>query len=184
MAYFHPSAAAKCNCPIVVGIIADGFQHHPPEHPVARRHRGRLRGHRHQHVLPLADSARPRSRCACRPSNCRSRAGVLDAEPLGDQPVLRIDHVVVTVFRKRRPRFASDGFADLAVADAVGNDDEILCRVERLARAEQFAGEVPTSACFAPIPPSRAAPSGCPPGAPIGGVVQLSAPASPRRCET
>ena len=47
---FHHPRLRGVIAAIVVGIVADGLQHHPPQHPVARRHLGRLRRHRHQHV--------------------------------------------------------------------------------------------------------------------------------------
>jgi hypothetical protein len=65
---------------------------------------------------------------------------MLDAEPLGDEPIMRIDHVVVVVFRKcgLRPVGWLQRFA---VADAVGNDDVVFRRIERLAGSEHLAGK-------------------------------------------
>jgi hypothetical protein len=65
---------------------------------------------------------------------------MVHAQALGEQTVLRIDHVRVTVLRKSRlePIARLRGFS---VTDAVGQHDEVFRRVEELARAEQLAGE-------------------------------------------
>ena len=65
---------------------------------------------------------------------------VLDAEPFGQQAVLRRHHVVVVVARELGA-LAVRRLGRLAMADGIGQDDEVLGRVERLARAEQFAAE-------------------------------------------
>ena len=65
---------------------------------------------------------------------------MLDAEAFGDQPVLRVDHVVIVVLRELGAQPVGR-LGRFAVADRVGQDDEVFLRVERLARAEQFAGE-------------------------------------------
>src|SRR5215469_6391774 len=60
-----------------------------------------------------------------------------DAKSVGDQPVLRLDNVVITVVWK----FTFQPIAWLARftgADAVRNDDEVLARVERLSFGEQL----------------------------------------------
>ena len=56
------------------------------------------------------------------------------------QPVVRLDHVVVVVFREFGAQ-AVGRLARFAVADRIRNDDEMLGRIERLARAEQLAAE-------------------------------------------
>jgi hypothetical protein len=65
---------------------------------------------------------------------------MLDAEAFGDEPVLGRDDVFVAVMGK----LGAQGVARLAraaAADAVGQDDEILRGVERLAGGEQLVGE-------------------------------------------
>jgi hypothetical protein len=65
---------------------------------------------------------------------------MVDAEPVGEQTVLRIDHVRITVLRKTRPEPVAR-LRGFSMADAVGQHDEIFRRVEQLACAEQLAGE-------------------------------------------
>src|SRR5437763_14358917 len=65
---------------------------------------------------------------------------VVHAEPVGEQTILRLDHVHVAVVRKLRVH-AVAWLARFAVADAIRLDDEELHRAERLARAEKFAGK-------------------------------------------
>ena len=121
-------------------IVADRVDHHPPHHPVPARHGGRLRRHRHQriHEVRIRHAPHPGLHATHRIADHQSQ--VLDAQAFGHQPVLRHDHVVVVVTRElgaqpvRRLR-------RLSGADGVRQDDEILGRVERLARAEQLAGE-------------------------------------------
>src|SRR5262245_42416900 len=66
---------------------------------------------------------------------------MIHLEPFGQQSVLRRDHVVVGVTRKSRAQAAA-GLRRLAVADAIGQDDEILRRVEHLPGAEEPASEL------------------------------------------
>src|SRR5947209_10689619 len=66
---------------------------------------------------------------------------MVNVELLGEQTVLRRDHVVVGVTREARAQ-AVGGFARLAVADAVRQDDEEARRVEELPRPEEHAREL------------------------------------------
>ena len=61
-------------------------------------------------------------------------------KPLGDEPVLRHRDVVQPVVRKARAQ-AVARLAGAAEADDVGDDEEMLRGIERLAGAEQFVGE-------------------------------------------
>ena len=72
-------------------------------------------------------------------------------QAVGQQEVLRADHVVVVVVREPRVQ-AVARLARLAVADAVGKDDEVLRGVEQLSGAEQLAAE-----CARQEPCARAA---------------------------
>jgi hypothetical protein len=59
-------------------------------------------------------------------------AQVTDAEPLGHEPVLGFNHVIVIVFRK----FGSQAVRWLrrfSGSDRVRQDDEVFARVQRLA---------------------------------------------------
>ena len=63
-----------------------------------------------------------------------------DAEAFGDQPVARLDHVAIAVMREFAPE-AVRRLRRSAAADRVLHDDEIVPRIERLARPEQLVGE-------------------------------------------
>ena len=127
-----------CGCVGVVAvvpvrIVAHRVGDHPPHHPVAARHRGRLRRHRHQRVHQVRIGLAPHPGLHAAHRIADHQAQMLDAEPLGDQPVLRRDHVGVVVEREfgaqpvgRLGRFPG--------ADRVRQDDEIFRGVERLAR--------------------------------------------------
>ena len=137
---FHHPRLAGVVAVVVIGIVADGLDHAPPQQPVARGHRGRLRGHRHQriHHLRIALAPDPAVHAAHRIADHQPQ--MLDAEPLGDEPILRVDHVGIVVFRKPGLQ-AVGGLQRFAVADAVGNDDVVFARIERLAGSEHLAGE-------------------------------------------
>ena len=61
-----------------------------------------------------------------------------DVQALGQQPVLRFDHVAVAVVRKAGVQPVAR-LAGVAVADAVGEHDEVLRGIERLTRREELA---------------------------------------------
>ena len=67
---------------------------------------------------------------------------VIDLQAIGQQQMLRANHVVVGVFRKSRPKAVARP-ARLPVADPVRQDDEVTGRVEQLAGPEQLAAEGP-----------------------------------------
>ena len=71
------------------------------------------------------------------PRTSRTRA---HAEVLGDEAVLRVDHVVVVVSGEARAQ-AVRGLRGLPGADRVGKDDEVAAGVERLSGPEELAGE-------------------------------------------
>ena len=74
-----------------------------------------------------------------------------DAQALGDEPVLRHRHVVQAVMRKARAQ-AVARLAGFAEADDVGDDDEMPRGIERLARAEQLAGQRRFQPGLLPVP--------------------------------
>ena len=59
-------------------------------------------------------------------------------EALGEQAVLRLDHVAIAIARKARMQ-AIARLGRLAVAEPVGHDDEVLGRIEGLPRGEELA---------------------------------------------
>src|ERR1700720_13942 len=65
---------------------------------------------------------------------------MIDAQTVGEQPIMRLDHVDVAVMGKSRVQ-AVARLARLPVANAIGENDEIAARIERLAGAEQRSGE-------------------------------------------
>ena len=69
------------------------------------------------------------------------QAQMVDLQPISEQRVLRADHVVVGVVGEPRME-AVAWLARFAVADAVGQDDEIARRIEQLARPEQLPPNV------------------------------------------
>src|SRR5579863_9968677 len=62
------------------------------------------------------------------------------AEPFFDEFVLRRHHVVVIVLREMGAHPVAR-LTRFAVADAVGKDDEVAARIEKLPRSEQHAGK-------------------------------------------
>ena len=69
-------------------------------------------------------------------------------QSVGEQRVLRADHVVVGVLRKPRAK-AVARLARLAVTDAVRQDDEVARGVEQLPGSEQLAAERAREEAFA-----------------------------------
>lgn len=66
---------------------------------------------------------------------------MLHTQALGQQPVLRLHHVIVVVARELRAQ-AVGGPGGLPGAEGVGQDEVVAAHVERLARPEQLVGEV------------------------------------------
>src|SRR5450755_125102 len=65
---------------------------------------------------------------------------MIDTQTVGDQSILRFDHVDVAVMGKCRVQ-AVARLARLPVPDAIGKNDEIATRIERLPGTEQRACE-------------------------------------------
>ena len=90
---------------------------------------------------------------------------MIDAEMVFHQIILGGHHVVVVVFRERRPQ-AVRRLAAAAGADRVGDDDEVLGGVERLAWPVERAGEPSVSMLLAlPVVPCSIS-TGSPDGSP------------------
>src|SRR6266702_683715 len=66
---------------------------------------------------------------------------VIDVEAFGNQAKMRRDHVVVVILREARVE-AVAGLRGFSVADAVGKNDEIARRVEKLAGTEELSCEL------------------------------------------
>jgi hypothetical protein len=65
------------------------------------------------------------------------------AKAFGDQPIARLNHVMVSVMWKF-PLEPVGGLARSATPDRVRHDDEVVCRIERLAGRKQLVGEART----------------------------------------
>ncbi len=65
---------------------------------------------------------------------------MVDAESFEKHLVLRANHVVVVVLGKLHAQ-AIGGFGGVALADVVGEDEEVFLDVERLTWAEEDLGE-------------------------------------------
>ena len=65
---------------------------------------------------------------------------VIHSESFGEQTVIRLNHVDITVMREFRVH-AIARLARFAVTDPVRQHDEIFRRVERLILSKQFAGK-------------------------------------------
>ena len=81
-------------------IVAHGVDDHAPHHPVAARHLGGLRGHRHQRIHEVGIGASPQPHVHAAHRVADDEAHALEAQPLGGEPVLRQHHVVVVVARE------------------------------------------------------------------------------------
>ena len=101
----------------------------------------RQAGERHQRVHEVRMALAPHPGVHAAHRRAHDQAQVIHAEAFGEQAVLRLDHVGVAVVRELRAQPVA-GLGGFAVADAVGQHDEVLRRVERLARAEQLAREL------------------------------------------
>ena len=66
---------------------------------------------------------------------------VVHAQSVGQQAILRFDHVEVSVARKFRMHPVAR-LARFAVADRIRQDDEELCHIERLIFPEELAGKL------------------------------------------
>ena len=66
---------------------------------------------------------------------------MIDVQSLGDEFMLRIDHVLIAILRKARAHPVA-GLGGFSVPDVVGQDDVILLDVEQPAGNKQHAGEL------------------------------------------
>ena len=121
-------------------VAADEVHRHLPPHAVAPRdRRGEARERQERvHEVRIRLAPHPRVHPAHRRADHEPQMG--HAETLGQEPVLRADHVVVRVARELRPEPVAR-LRRAAVPDPVGDHHVIARGVERLARAEQNAGE-------------------------------------------
>ena len=113
----------------------------PPPGPVPARDLGRQRGQRQQGVHELRVRLAPEPGVHPAHRGAHHQPQVIDLQPLGHQPVLGLDHVPVAVAGEAGAEPVA-GLARPAVPDAVGEDEVVAGRVERLALAEELAREL------------------------------------------
>ena len=99
------------------------------------------RRQRHQGVHELRVGLPPQPGVHSAHRGAHHQPQVIDLQPFGHQPVLSLDHVLVPVTREAGVEPVA-GLARPPVTDAVGQDDVVPCRVERLPLAEEFAREL------------------------------------------
>ena len=118
-----------------VRIVANRIHHHLAPDAVAPGDLHRLAGQRHQRVHEIRIRFAPYKRMHAAHGSAEDQAQMIDAEALAEQLVVRGDHVVVVVLRKMRVQSVA-GLRGLSVADAVGKDDEVARRVQKLPRSK------------------------------------------------
>ena len=123
------------------GIAADRVHHHLAPHAVAPGdlHGEAGKGHERVHEARIRFS--PDERVHAAHGRAHDESQVIDAEAFGDQAKMRRDHVVVVILREARVE-AVAGLRGFSVADAVGKNDEIARRVEKLAGTEELSCEL------------------------------------------
>ncbi len=83
----------------------------------------------------------PQPRVHAAHGGAHDQARVFDAEPFRQQAILRLHHVVVAIAGKFRMQ-AVARLAGLPMPQRIRQHDEISRGIQRLARAEQLAGEL------------------------------------------
>src|SRR5262245_13807062 len=122
-------------------IAADGIEDHPTNHPVSARDLDGQAGQGHEgnDKEGIFFAPEPCVHAAHRSSHHQPQ--MIDAEPFGQEPVLRRDHVVVVVVRKPGVK-AVARLARLAVPDVVGKDDEIPGSIQQLSGTKENTAEL------------------------------------------
>ena len=122
-------------------IVADRVDRDAPPDAVAAGDLRRQAGERHQRVHEIRDSVSPHSQVCMPPIDVpiTSRRW-FTPRPSVSRRCSAVDHVAIAVARKPRAQ-AVARLARLAVADVVGQHDEVARDVEQLAGPEQLAGK-------------------------------------------
>ena len=121
-------------------VIADGGRNQTAHHPVASGDLDRGRRQRHQRIDHPGPAFTPHPRVHGPHRGTQHKAQVVYLEPLGDQTVLRLYHVSVRVGGELGME-AIGRLRALAVADSVGQDQEIFFGIQCLAGVEELVGE-------------------------------------------
>jgi hypothetical protein len=122
------------------GTVADRQHCYVAPHPVAAGDFDGQAGEGRQRVGEVRVGLAPDEGLHAAHRGAEDEAKMVDVQIVDEHLVLRADHVVVGVARELHAE-AVRRLAGLAVADVVGEDDEIPGNVERLARAEEDVGE-------------------------------------------
>ena len=131
---------------VIARIVADEVHDHRSDHAIPPGDLRRRAGKRHEAVDECRIALAPDPGVHASHRRAHRQPQVIDSEPLRQQLVLGVHHVVVRVLRKPGVQSVTR-LARVSVADAVRQNDEVLRRVEQLARAEQLAGERATGEC-------------------------------------
>ena len=123
----------------VSGIAGDGFHGHAAPEAIAAGDLYGKAGEGHERVHEVGIGFAPDERVHAAHGRAGDEAEVVHLEAVGEEEMLRGDHVVVVVMREMGAE-AVAGFGGFAVADAVGKDDEVFGGVEKLAGIEEFVG--------------------------------------------
>ena len=123
----------------------------PPDAVASRDLRGQAR-ERHQRVHEVRMPLAPQPGVHAAHRRAHDEAQVIHAEPFGEQAVLRLHHVRVAVARELRAQ-AVARLAGLAVADAIGQHDEVLASRRAAARRRTARPRTRRRMNCAPVPP-------------------------------
>ncbi len=122
------------------GIVLDVLDGHVAPHAVATGEFDGLAGEGGEGIHELGEGFAPDEGLHAAHGGAEDEAEVIDVEAFEEHGVLAGDHVVVVVLGEVHAE-AVGGFGGLAVADVVGEDEEIFCDIEGLAGAEEDVGE-------------------------------------------
>ena len=123
------------------GVGLDGFDGHFPQHSVAAGDSYGEAGQGHQGVHEIGVGIAPDPGMHSAHRSAHAQAEVVDAEMFGEESVICQDHIIIGIFWESHVQAGIAGFAGVAVADGVGEDDIVFRGVEGLAGFEEVAGE-------------------------------------------
>ena len=122
------------------GIVLDVLHGHVAHHAVAAGEFDGEAGEGGESVGELREGLAPDEGLHAAHGGAEDEAEMVDVEAFDEHGVLGGDHVVIVVLGEVHAE-AVGGFAGLAVADVVGEDEVVLGDVEGLAGAEEDVGE-------------------------------------------
>src|SRR5467141_3111737 len=123
------------------GIVANGIDDDSAPHAIAAGDLSRKTGKRHERVYEVRVTLTPQP-CVHAAHRCaHHEPEVCHTEALGQQSILRLDHVEVSVARKGGAK-AVARLAGSSMTDPVGKHDEISRRIQQAARPKKFSGKL------------------------------------------